>query len=134
MQERKILYGGQYEEPTGTATLTKGYNLPCDYVIHTVGPIIYGELTDINKADLQNCYKNILNCCVENKISSVVFCCISTGEFHLPNEEAARIAIETVTNFLENHKNTGIERIVFNVFTEKDLTIYKKALLPSTLA
>lgn len=127
MQERRLRFGGQYEEPTGTATLTKAYNLPCDYVIHTVGPIVYNGLNEALRQNLQNCYENVLNCCVEKKIKSVAFCCISTGEFHFPNEEAAKIALKTVTTFLETHDNV-IDRILFNVFQDRDREIYEKGL------
>lgn len=123
MQEKRIRYGKQYEEPTGTATLTKAYNLPCDYIIHTVGPIVYNGLKETHCQDLRNCYKNALNCCLENGISSVAFCCISTGEFHFPNEEAANIAMQTVTKFLQT--NTQIEKVVFNVFKQQDYDIYR---------
>ena len=78
MEHRKVQYGKAYEEPTGRAVLTEGYNLPAEYVIHTVGPIVYGSLTEKLKEDLRNCYKNILKCCVEHGIRSVAFCCIST--------------------------------------------------------
>lgn len=124
MDSRRIKYGRRYEEPTGTATLTKAYNLPCDYVIHTVGPICYNGLNDGLRQDLRNCYENVLNCCVENGIKSVAFCCISTGEFHFPNKEAAEIAGETVTAFLEKHSDC-MERVIFNVFTDKDREIYE---------
>lgn len=126
MNQRKIRYGRQYEEPTGTATLTKAYNLPCDYVIHTVGPIVYNGLNEALRRDLRNCYKNVLQCCVENKIKSVAFCCISTGEFHFPNDEAAEIALETVTEFLKT--NVNMERIIFNVFKDSDRESYEKKL------
>lgn len=122
MQKKKIRYGKQYQEPTGTATLTKAYNLPCDYVIHTVGPIVYNGLNDAHRQDLRSCYENVLSCCVENGISSVAFCCISTGEFHFPNAEAADIAVQTVTEFLQSH--TQLETVVFNVFKQQDYDIY----------
>lgn len=125
MQEKRMRYGRQYEEPVGTATLTKAYNLPCDYVIHTVGPIVYGELTDALKEDLRRCYESVLKCCLENKIRSVVFCCISTGEFHFPGEEAAEIAVKTVADFVETHKD-ATDRVVFNVFKDSDWEIYEK--------
>lgn len=127
MTRKRAAYGANYEEPTGTATMTNAYNLPCDHVIHTVGPIVYGELTAEHCRSLQNCYENILNCCLENHIRSVAFCCISTGEFHFPNEKAAEIAIETVTSFLETH-DAPMERIIFNVFTDRDCTIYERLL------
>lgn len=123
MQDRKIRYGKQYEESTGTATLTKAYNLPCDYVIHTVGPIVYNGLEDTHCQDLRSCYKNVLNCCLKNGISSVAFCCISTGEFHFPNAQAAEIAVRTVTEFLRT--DTRVEKVVYNVFKEQDYEIYR---------
>ena len=124
MNQRRIRYGEQYEEPTGTATLTKAYNLPCKYVIHTVGPIVYGKLNEELRQELRNCYENVLKCCVENEIKSVAFCCISTGEFHFPNDEAAKIALNTVTDFLK--MNDGMERVIFNVFKDSDKEIYQK--------
>ena len=129
MQNRRIQYGRRYEEPTGTATLTAGYNLPCDHVIHTVGPIVYGELNEMLCQDLRNCYENILKCCLEHDIRSVAFCCISTGEFHFPNDKAAQIAWETVKGFLEKYGDR-MERVVFNVFKDSDLNIYEKVLIP----
>lgn len=128
MNRRRRKYGSQYEEPTGTATLTKAYNLPCDYVIHTVGPIVHGKLTQKHKDDLRNCYENIFQCCIENKITSIALCCISTGEFHFPKEEAAIIAVKETWNFLKKQEDFPIERIIFNVFTDKDKKIYEKVL------
>lgn len=125
MKHRRLKYGRNYEEPTGTATLTKAYNLPCDYVIHTVGPIVYNGLNDKLCQDLQNCYENVLKCCLENNIKSVAFCCISTGEFHFPNDKAAEIAWRTVISFLEKNGDS-MERIIFNVFKDSDLQVYKK--------
>lgn len=124
MTRRRMRYGNRYEEPTGTATLTKAYNLPCDYVIHTVGPIVYGSLNDSLRQDLRNCYRNALECCLKHGIKSVAFCCISTGEFHFPNKEAAKIAWETVTDFLEIH-GESMERVIFNVFKDSDREIYE---------
>lgn len=128
MNRRRALYGNTYEEPTGTATLTKAYNLPCDYVIHTVGPIVYSSLNDGLCQDLQNCYENVLKCCIENKIKSVAFCCISTGEFHFPNDKAAKIALKTVLSFLETHGDF-MERVIFNVFKDSDKKIYEKLFI-----
>ncbi|MGN0169475.1 MAG: protein-ADP-ribose hydrolase [Lachnospiraceae bacterium] len=126
MQQKRIHYGRQYEEPTGTAVLTKGYNLPCDHVIHTVGPIVYGALNDQLRGQLRDCYRSVLQCCMEHGIKTVAFCCISTGEFHFPKEEAAKIAWETTKKFLETHG--GIERVIFNVFQDEDRRIYEKIL------
>ena len=127
MDQRRSQYGRQYEEPTGTAMLTRGYNLPCNYVIHTVGPIIYRALDEDLRQQLRDCYESVLKCCVENKIRSVAFCCISTGEFHFPNDEAAEIAVDTVVHFLKT--NDEIERVIFNVFKDSDKEIYEKILM-----
>ena len=127
MGRRRMKYGRNYEEPTGMATLTLSYNLPCDYVIHTVGPIVYDRLNDKLCQDLQNCYENVLKCCLEHHIKTVAFCCISTGEFHFPNDEAAKIAWKTVSAFLEKHGEC-LERIIFNVFKDSDWNIYRKIL------
>ena len=125
MQKKRMQYGRKYEEPTGTAVLTKAYNLPCDYVIHTVGPIVYGGLNNALRQDLHNCYESALKCCMENDIKSIAFCCISTGEFHFPNGEAAKIAWETVLNFLQTH-DKAMERVIFNVFKDSDREIYER--------
>lgn len=127
MKVKRMRYGRQYEEPVGTAVLTKAYNLPCDNVIHTVGPIVYGSLTDTLCKELRSCYENVLKCCVQNGIRSVAFCCISTGEFHFPNEEAAQIAIQSVTDFFRAQEDS-VERVVFNVFQDRDLEIYRGML------
>lgn len=128
MDWKRGRYGGNYEEPVGTATLTKGYNLPCDYVIHTVGPIVYGTLTKRHRADLASCYRSVLHCAWEHKIESVAFCCISTGEFHFPGDEAARIAVNTVNDFLTEFGGQAFARIIFNVFKDEDKVLYEKML------
>ncbi|HIW84587.1 MAG TPA: protein-ADP-ribose hydrolase [Candidatus Dorea gallistercoris] len=127
MGQQKMQYGPGYEEPTGQAVLTEGYNLPARYVIHTVGPIVRERVTDDLREDLRNCYRNVLECCVEHKIRSVAFCCISTGEFHFPNDEAAHIAVETVTDYLKEHE-ADLDRIVFNVFKDVDRELYESEL------
>ena len=127
MKRRKMQYGSRYEEPTGQAVLTKGYNLPAKYVIHNVGPVVGGRLTQALRDDLRNCYRNVLQCCVENQIRSVAFCCISTGEFHFPNYEAEKIAVETVTDFLKMYE-PEFDRIIFNVFKDIDRELYEEEL------
>ncbi|OOM75593.1 O-acetyl-ADP-ribose deacetylase [Clostridium puniceum] len=111
-------------EPTGSAKVTGAYNLPCKHVIHTVGPIISGKLTDEDCRKLESCYKSCLEVAVENNIKSIAFCCISTGEFHFPKEKAAEMAIKTICDFLDDN-NEKIERVVINVFKEEDFQIYK---------
>lgn len=127
MEEKRQQNGRQYQEQTGTAVLTKAYNLPCSYVIHTVGPIVYNGLDQKLCQDLCNCYRSVLECCVTYRIKSVAFCCISTGEFHFPNDKAAEIALETVLSFLDIYSNS-LDRVVFNVFKDNDREIYEKLL------
>ncbi len=117
-----------YDEPTGSAVVTKAYNLLCKYVIHTVGPIVMNYLTDDLKNDLRSSYRSCLNKAIENGIKSIAFCCISTGEFHFPNDEAAKIAIDEVTKFLSCYYNK-FDRIIFNVFKDYDQEIYEKLLI-----
>lgn len=127
MNQRRIRFGSRYEEPTGQAMLTKAYNLPADYVIHTVGPIVGYRLTEQLRQDLRNCYESVLKCCMDHKIRSVAFCCISTGEFHFPNDEAAKIAVETVTSVLKDY-GSEFDRIIFNVFKDLDRKYYEGLL------
>ncbi|MBE5911925.1 protein-ADP-ribose hydrolase [Pseudobutyrivibrio sp.] len=115
-----------HEEPTGQAKITPAYNLPCDYVIHTVGPIVQVALTERHEELLASCYKSCLNLAAENKVKSIAFCCVSTGVFMFPNQRAAEIAVETVKTWLDE---TGSEmKIVFNVYKDIDLDIYDKLL------
>ena len=112
------------EEPTGTAKITPAYNLPCQYVIHTVGPIVQSRLTRKHCELLKSCYENCLELAVQSGIKSIAFCCISTGVFGFPQDKAAEIAVQTVRKFLKTHE---IE-VIFNVFTEKDYKIYNRLL------
>ena len=118
-----------YPEPTGQAKITKAYNLPCDYVLHTVGPIITGELSRNDCDLLASCYRSCLELAEEHGINSIAFCCVSTGEFSFPNERAAEIAIKTVDRYIAE-KHSGM-RVVFNVFKELDHEIYKRLLRAS---
>ena len=115
-----------HDEPTGTAKITKAYNLPCKYILHTVGPVVYGKLTEQNKTDLANCYRACLTLADKNGLNSLAFCCISTGEFRFPNEIAAQIAVRTVEEY-KAQSNSKI-KVVFNVFKENDYAIYKRIL------
>ncbi len=112
-------------ESTGKAKITKAYNLPSKYVIHTVGPIIYGKLTENEKQLLKNCYTACLNIAAKNDCQSIAICCISTGEFRFPNDEAAIIAVNTVNEYLNNNPNM---KVVFNVFKDMDYEIYSRLL------
>ena len=111
-----------HEEPTGQAKLTPAFNLPCEYVLHTVGPIIHGRVTEQDRALLASCYRSCLALARERNIKSVAFCCISTGEFHFPNELAAKIAVQTV------RRCKGDTEVIFNVFKNADYEIYRELL------
>ena len=115
-----------YEEPTGRAKITPAYNLPCKYVLHTVGPIVQGRLTEKHCELLKSSYQSCLELADENSVSSIAFCCISTGVFMFPNQKAAEIAVDTVQSYLEG--STRIKRVVFNVFKDEDYRIYSKLL------
>lgn len=116
-----------YEEPTGQAKITPAFNLPCKYVIHTVGPIIGAgfEPTKNQCNLLESCYKSCLKLAAENNLNSIAFCCISTGEFHFPNKKAAEIAVKTVSDWLKAGNNATV---VFNVFKDADAAIYRDIL------
>lgn len=115
-----------YSESTGQAKITNSYNLPCKYIIHTVGPIINGKLTSEDCDLLESCYKSCLELAVKNNLESIAFCCISTGEFHFPNDKAAQIAVKTVEEFMK--KETSLKKVIFNVFKDMDKEIYRKLL------
>ncbi len=115
-----------HDEPTGQAKITAGYNLPAKYVLHTVGPVIRGAVTDGDRGLLASCYRSCLELADQRGVESVAFCCISTGEFRFPNEEAASIAVETVTKFLQTP--SSIQKVIFNVFQDRDLQIYRSIL------
>lgn len=114
-----------HEEPTGKAKITKGYNLPAKYVLHTVGPIVGGRVTEQQKEELKSCYVNCLRLAEREGLKTVAFCCISTGEFHFPNKLAAQTAVKTVDRYLSSSK---LERVIFNVFKDEDLNLYKKLM------
>lgn len=115
-----------YPEPTGQAKITPAFNLPCRYVLHTVGPIIDGRVTERDEELLASCYRSCLELAAENGLESVAFCCISTGEFHFPNERAAEIAVKTVKDFMA--EQTSVRKVIFNVFKSTDKEIYEQLL------
>lgn len=92
-----------YLEPTGKAKITKAYNLPCQYIIHTVGPIVQEKLLNEHKELLKECYKSCFNVAKEKSLESIAFCCISTGVFRFPKEEVARIAVKTIKSLLKDN-------------------------------
>lgn len=108
---------------TGEAKITRAYNLPCDYVIHTVGPVWHGG----NHGEpelLSNCYDNSLQVAKENKIRSIAFPAISTGVYGYPLREAAKVAIKAVIDVLEKDSDS-FDRIVFMMFSERDREVYE---------
>ena len=122
----QIMQKQGYPEPTGQAKITPAFNLPCRYVIHTVGPIIADAPTERDCELLASCYRSCLELAAENDLESIAFCCISTGEFHFPNELAAEIAVRTVKSFL--HQSTSVKKVIFNVFKDTDREIYARLL------
>lgn len=115
-----------HEEETGRAKITPAFNLPCRYILHTVGPVIRGRLTKADEELLASCYRSCLELAEQKNIKSIAFCCISTGEFHFPPERAAEIAIQTVKEYQERTQSR-IE-VIFNVYKETDLSIYQGLL------
>lgn len=122
----KIMEQQGRPEPTGQAKITPAFNLPCRYVLHTVGPIVDGRVTDRDRRLLSSCYRSCLELAAAHQLESVAFCCISTGEFHFPNRLAAEIAVQTVKDFMK--KETSIKKVIFNVFKETDRAIYRELL------
>lgn len=114
-----------HEEPAGRAKITPAFNLPSRYILHTVGPIISGRVTQRDRELLASCYRSCLELAAANGCRSVAFCCISTGEFHFPNELAAQIAVDTVRDFLDTHDGL---RVIFDVYKDLDLEIYRNLL------
>ena len=115
-----------YPEPTGQAKITTAFDLPCRYVLHTVGPIVNGRVTKADRELLSSCYRSCLELAAEKGLESVAFCCISTGEFHFPNQLAAEISVQTVKEFLK--KQTSVKKVIFNVFKDMDKKIYERLL------
>ena len=107
--------------------MTKAYNLPSRYVLHTVGPIIYDEVTDLERQQLASSYEECLNLAYEKGLRSLAFCCISTGEFRFPKERAAEIAIDTTKKWFLEHP-LAMDRIIFNVFKDEDKKYYEKMI------
>lgn len=121
----RIMAGQSRGEPTGRARITPAYNLPSAYILHTVGPVVRGRLTAKHRAELASCYSSCLELARGHKLGTLAFCCISTGEFGFPAEEAAEIAVATVDDFL---RGNGGPKVIFNVFKETDYEIYARLL------
>ena len=119
-----------HDEPTGQAKITPAFNLPCRYVLHTVGPIVGGRLTERDCGLLRSCYRSCLALADEKHLRSIAFCCISTGEFRFPNERAAEIAVRTVKDYQKETKS-GI-KVIFDVWKNEDYKIYTRLLSADT--
>ena len=115
-----------HAEPTGQAKLTRAYDLPCDYVLHTVGPIVEGRVTAEDERLLASCYRSCLELAERNGVESIAFCCISTGVFRFPNQRAAEIAVGTVRRY--KAESNSAMRVIFNVFKDTDREIYRRLL------
>ncbi len=124
---QEIMRRQGHEEPAGRAKITPGFNLPSRYVIHTVGPIVNGPLTQAHEELLASCYRSCLDLAKENSVGSIAFCCISTGVFAFPQQRAAEIAVRTVTEWLAEHPDS-VNRVIFNVFKDEDREIYEQLL------
>lgn len=115
-----------HDEPPGKAKITSGFNLPCKYVIHTVGPIVHGKVRRRDEELLASCYQSCMELAEGHGLESVAFCCISTGEFHFPHDRAAQIAVRTVREYMERTRKEM--KIIFNVYKDIDYQIYQKLL------
>lgn len=122
----EIMKAQVHPEPAGQAKITKAYNLPCKYVLHTVGPIVYGRLSVQHESLLADCYRSCLTLADRNGLRSIAFCCISTGEFHFPGGRAAQIAVDTVTEYKRQIQSKI--KVIFNVFKDYDYAIYAELL------
>ena len=117
------------EEPTGSARITPGFNLPAKNVLHTVGPIVT-TVKPLRQQEVQlsSCYHSCMELADKNGLQSIAFCCISTGEFRFPNDLACEIAVRTVRDYLASHPQTYLNTIVFNTFKDIDHELYRNVL------
>jgi len=109
---------------TGKAKITKGYNLPAKFVIHTVGPVWYGGKNNEEKL-LADCYTNCLLLAKEKRLKSVAFPSISTGAYRFPIELACPLALQTVKSFLDKNPSE-LEKVIFVLFSDEDLRVYRQ--------
>ena len=114
------------EAENGEVIVTKAYNLPSRFIFHTIGPIVYGCVTKENKSDLAKCYLNCLAKAAGMNLKSIAFCCISTGVFGYPKEEAARLAVKVVREY--KTQTASDIKVIFDVFTEEDYELYRRIL------
>lgn len=128
MGQMKQKYGRDYEQPTAVPMISPAFNLPSKYIVHVVGPIVSPYLTQTHKDQLAECYRASLDLAAENGCENIAFCCISTGVFMFPPQKAAEIAVATVRKWLDEHPDSCMKKVIFNVFKDSDLTIYEKLL------
>ena len=126
LKMNEIMQDQGHEEPTGQAKITSAYNLPSKYILHTVGPIIQWSVTKGDEELLASCYRQCLKLAAENGVESIAFCCLSTGVFRFPQQRAAEIATATVKQYIDN--DDRIKKVIFNVFKDEDLRIYRGLL------
>ena len=117
-----------HEEPPGQAKITSAYHLPSRYVIHTVGPIVQRKLTEEKRQQLASCYLSCLNIAAVYQLQSMAFCCIATGVFGFPRDEAASIAVRTVRDWLDRHEKASVKQVIFDVYTQEDFALYKSIM------
>ncbi len=123
----KIIALQGQEEETGDAKITRAYDLPSKYVIHTVGPMVGRKVTNVESALLRSCYLSCLDLAESMELKSLAFCCVSTGVFNFPNAEAAEIATGAVVNWKLKHPESQI-KVIFNTFLKSDTEIYQNIL------
>lgn len=129
MECHRLMQAQGHPEPTGRAKITDAYNLPSEKIIHTVGPIVSNGIpTERQERELASCYRSSLELADSHGLRSIAFCCISTGEFGFPRRRAAEIAVTTVREYLNDTPSTGILAVIFNVFKDEDLSIYRSIL------
>lgn len=122
----QIIKNQIHEEAVGKAKLTNAYNLPCKYIIHTVGPKVLGNVTEKERLELASCYNSILELSMKNEFKIIAIPCISTGEYRFPKSEAAFIALNTIKEFLK--KNKCFNKVIICTYTNEDYNEYKKLL------
>ena len=121
-------YGRDYVQPTAVPMITPAYNLPSRYIVHVVGPIVSAALTQEYRDQLAACYRESLSLAAENGCRSLALCCLSTGVFRFPQDEAAAIAVKTVKAWLDAHAESSMKQVIFNVYKDSDRKIYEKLL------
>lgn len=128
MEALRKINGQDYQQPTAVPMITPAYNLPSRYIIHVVGPIVSPFLKKEHKDQLAACYRNCLDIAAEHGCESIAFCCISTGVFMFPQNKAAEIAVKTVRGWLNGHPDSCMKKVIFNVFKDSDMEIYRNIL------